>query len=240
MFTFQAQGDLPSCPPDAANRLPGERETTCRPCFLAAHAFFFRQTRREAQVKVAMISAVIALLATADAFAQANRVDTQIDQRLGGKLNPSDAPQIRGTSGPDPFVGPGSTSPFAKAPVIPMQSSPVRDASNPYLGGYPTAEPRLNEQPTEPQSQQRTLSPVPSFRESPSTRPIQGGSSQPDVGEKVGQRLSGRRPDESAEKIPTSGKDLRSNSLMKQNPCVNGRTRMVTGDCTGPLRPRPR
>ena len=65
-------------------------------------------------------------------FAQSGRIDTSVPgtQRLNAPVVPQ--PQVRGGYGPDPFLGQGSVSPFARSPVIPYISAPYATGANPY------------------------------------------------------------------------------------------------------------
>jgi hypothetical protein len=189
-----------------------------------------------------LLGIAIVLLTPTVALAQASRLDTQIDQRLGGKLNQGENPPVRGTVGPDPYVGPGSVSPFARAPVVPLISAPVRDAADPYFGRAPSLQPSLKGATvTEPQSIERDLSGRPSSDEASSReRSQQRPGSEPESSDKVGRRLDDGEPEARNGRSPASDQPPRASQLIKQQPCVNGRTRTANGDCTGPLRPRPR
>ena len=190
-----------------------------------------------------LLGIAIVLLTPPVALAQSSRVDTQIDQRLGGKLNQGENPPVRGTVGPDPYVGPGSVSPFARAPVVPMTSAPVRDAADPYIGRAPSLHPTLKGATvTEPQSIQRDLSGGPSSDEASSRERSQQrpGSQSSEPGDKVGRRLDDGEPEPRNGRPTPSDQPPRASQLIKQQPCINGRTRTANGDCTGPLRPRPR
>src|SRR3569833_1543001 len=116
---------------------------------------------------------------------QSDRIGTRRDERLGGPLNDRSTPQVKGLYGPDPYVVPGSVSPFTRAPVVPLRSAP-NPSPEPYAGRPPI---EIDQAPAANRldGSRRGL---PSARPAEANTEIQGEtSSLPNQGQ-VGQRLS--------------------------------------------------
>ena len=189
---------------------------------------------------VCLLSTAMLILGPAISFAQSTRLDNQLDHRLGGKLNAGQSGTVRGASGPDPYVGPGSISPFARSPLVPMPSAPVQETLNPYAGRYPSVqggsiqEPSVSTEGTE-RTPSVLLQGQSSTEESGRTRASAKPSDQ-----KIGGQLKEERSLERSNEKMLPEERTQPKSLVKQQPCVNGRTRTTAGDCSGPLRPRPK
>jgi hypothetical protein len=189
-------------------------------------------------MKVAiLISTTIALLIPAFSFAQSDRLGNRLDERFGERPNEGRTPLVRGTYGPDPYLGPGSVSPFARFPVVPMQSAPIQQSSDPYVSRHPPTEPALTQEPSERSGALKHF-PKPSSPDaatkagSPQQSPSEAGLGERSRTEKLGRELK----EEPSAKLKKATSSVR---IQKQTACVNGRVRTSDGDCSGPLRPRP-
>jgi hypothetical protein len=78
------------------------------------------------------LAALVLLLAPTLCLAQSDR----INERLPGtqRLNERAVPEVSGRYGPDPYLGSGAVSPFAKSPPIPMRSAPLGNERNSNSG----------------------------------------------------------------------------------------------------------
>jgi hypothetical protein len=194
----------------------------------------------------ATLCASILLVSPWMAYAQSDRVGGRVDERIGGRLNEGSSPQVRGLVGPDPYVGPGSVSPFTRAPVVPLRSAPIPDA-NPYTSRFPSTQENLMPQaPTQvaPVLQPYREQPNPEEQSTSETRPgaqprqpTTNQRRQP-TREKVGERLGSTPAQQSKENTQTPEAQNKSEQgrLVKKEPCVQGTVRNQEGKCVLPVR----
>jgi hypothetical protein len=185
----------------------------------------------------------LVLLTSANALGQSDRIGGRINDRIGGRVNGGGAVQPRGLYGPDPYVGPGSVSPFSQSPVVPLRSAPVAEP-NPYTSRYPsTVTPQSSESPM---NQPTVLGPADLLpragteeQRARQPSPVQSPEREKRVGQKLDEGLqpsaqigSPQKPSEESAHRPLTAKKV------KDAPCANGRMRTANGDCAGPLRPK--
>jgi hypothetical protein len=196
-------------------------------------------------MKAAMsLGALVLLLVSAQAMGQSERFGGRISDRVGGRINEGTAVQPRGLYGPDPYVGPGSVSPFSQSPVVPLRSAPLASSPNPYTSRYPStqtplAPERQIDQPT--MLGPADLAPSDAKQEGQAVQPRAARSSDKEhrIGDKLGE--GGLTPDQT-EHAPKAPAEIARRPLTAKKaneaPCLNGRARAANGDCTGRLRPK--
>ena len=198
------------------------------------------------------VGALLLMANSAVSWAQSDRVGNRIDERLGGRIEQGGAPPIRGVYGPDPYVGPGSVSPFTRAPVVPMISAPIRAPSDPYTSRYPSTDtsryPSTERSlPREPAIEQSTpdVTTPPRPQESLSPREPQNGqntpqstSQKPPTEPGIGRKLGSELKEEPATDAAQNGQSRRQSlqaplkpGSAKQDPCI-GAVKTMNGDCS--------
>ena len=197
------------------------------------------------KASVVLLTVSLFWLGTTAAGAQSERIGGRINDRVGGRINEGTTTPPRGLYGPDPYVGPGSVSPFGQSPVVPLRSAPVQSAPNPYVSRYPSTQP--SEQ--QPLSNKPLLLPRPELPpqdQTPTERTPVGPALQQQPAREQRLNTGARRSlgegqsSQSHTQGAASEPDRRPLTPRKtaEKPCVNGRTRGKNGDCTGPLRPK--
>jgi hypothetical protein len=187
---------------------------------------------------IILLTASVLIATCATCVAQSERLGTRLDNRIGGRLIQGAPPPVQGTYGPDPYIAPGSVSPFANSPIVPLRSAPIPDNAATYRGPFPST-------PLNPEGAGVPQLSSPSVKQEDAALPraptedreVHTNASESGIQNKSVSKL-GEAP--SAHKVKEGSTHERPLTARKSAPppCLNGKTRVEDGSCTGTLRPK--